>query len=102
MEIERIKQEITNNVMEKILESMTPSLKKNGFKKSTGKGAQFSTFDDEEKDVIKEDDIKLNKKLQKSVTERGFIKKNFQARTSKGDLSSLKFNKEENGNSNEN
>ncbi len=113
LEIERLKQEITNNVMQKILLSMTPSLKKNPIKKpqaqaqaqDLGVGIRLSAFDDEEKDVIEEDDIKLNKKLQlkKSVTERGFIKKNFNsasaaARISKGDLSYIKISKEENGN----
>lgn len=95
MEIERLKQEITNSVMEKILKSMTPSIKKSGVKRPISKTTAFSAFDEEEKDVIKEDDIKLNRKLQKSCTEKGFIKRSFPKRISNGDLKSLKFTGEE-------
>jgi len=101
MEIERLKQEITNIVMGKILTSMTPSTsKKSTIKKHLGKTTVFSAFDDEERDVIKEDDIKLNRRLQKSVTAKGFIKRSFPKRFSKGDLGNLKFTEKENNDNN--
>lgn len=90
MEIERLKQEITNSVMEDILKKMTPA-KKIGQKKPVEKTTVFSAFDDEEKDTVKTDDIKLNRKLMKASTERGVIKRGFPKRLSKGDLSKVRF-----------
>lgn len=82
MEIERLKQEITNCVMEKILKDMSPMKKKYETGKKLDKPSVFSAFDDDEKEDIK----KNKKKLFKASTERGFIKKRFTKRWSKGKI----------------